>query len=434
MTPDIPRRSMLDLALAVALFGIVTTLAWIQSDALPGFADGHVIRNEGGTLNCTIGWLCDRWFEADFGRLIGSETYRDDYGHFRNNVHPLYSLIVFPMRWAVQLATGASDWATIRLLHAGIAGVLAVLLYALARQRSGSRSLALLATALGCSSSAFLFWAPVPESFALGAISIGLVLLAYPAAWTARVLPWIGLNIVALSITVTNISVSALGSFFRLGALRASLALVVAFVVTFAASVAQERIFPASTFFLVKVQREARYVDPTLNGPRDLRINYAMRAVGMLSDPFIMAGITELPTATHRPHIEVLKPNYLQPTSILAQRPPLPVLVGLACWWALLALGLWHAAGSWRGKDARATDTVVVAALFLAGQFTLHLVYGEMIFTYSLHAIPAVVVLLASLQRTGFARLAMVLMAMALPISLWWNWTMYPKAAAALHG
>jgi hypothetical protein len=94
--------------------------------------------------------------------------------------------------------------------------------------------------------------------------------------------------------------------------------------------------------------------------------------------------------------------RYYQPEAILfTQKAPVSGWAAIIAWLALLVLGI---VGLRDAADVRPLRVALL--LTLAGQFGLHVVYGEETFLYSLHFMPLLVLLAAFAFRTRFRAVA----------------------------
>lgn len=116
----------------------------------------------------------DVWFNADIPRVFSNLTILE-HGHGGTYKHPLFSILLYPIVNGVNVIVD-NIMLSVRIVLSLNAGLFFFLLNHLLRQRVTSlvdRTLILLLT---MSSSAFIFWFSVPETFAFGATTILLSL------------------------------------------------------------------------------------------------------------------------------------------------------------------------------------------------------------------------------------------------------------------
>ena len=168
----------------------------------------------GGVL--TYGWaqqlhpglydFWDFWFQADLPLQYERVTVPVTLVAHESKLHPLFSLVVFPLTQLLRLGLGIGVIEAIRGLVSWLAGAWCGLLYVTLRLMDCRRVEAILLTGLAMTSAAAQFWWPVLETCQFAAFgtlfTLFIVILTEhrPVAWWWYVVA----NILTISFTVTN--------------------------------------------------------------------------------------------------------------------------------------------------------------------------------------------------------------------------------------
>jgi hypothetical protein len=129
----------------------------------------------------------DFWFEGDPPAVASQMTDRFSRNHLRTSHHPLTSLLLFPAERGIQSVLNASAEQAIGLVLATIAALWAGIFFATLRLLRLRPFDAMLFTMLAAVSASVVFWFPVPEAYATGAV--GIVLAITALALSERGLP-----------------------------------------------------------------------------------------------------------------------------------------------------------------------------------------------------------------------------------------------------
>ena len=206
----------------------------------------------------------DYWFESDAPGVADQILDRWSWNHLRTSYHPLFSILVSLPTQILRGAFHLSSQQAVGLVVVAVAtGWIAV--FFLCLRVLGLRRLdAIVFSALAAVSAYAVFWFPVPETFGLGAVSIGLALLV--TAWSERhgsVPTWVYLaaSVATLSFTSTNWMVG-LAMLAVLLSWRRALALAVAdFVLVMGIWYVQWLVFPTSRSpLLLTTPSETNYI------------------------------------------------------------------------------------------------------------------------------------------------------------------------------
>jgi hypothetical protein len=341
----------------------------------------------------------DVWFEGDLPTVFRNLTDRWS-DQSRNANHPLFPLLTTLPVYLLR-AVGVPRAAAVGALIAAVAAIWTMLLYATLRA-SGLRKLdAAVFTFAGISTSAAIFWLPVPESAALASTSILLVLLC--AAWSERGHLRPGAEVTAaaaaLSVTVTHWMAGLLLLFIRHPLRRSTQMAANAFVIVVLLWAVQRAIVPSADFFIGYAGNRRFILQEESGGPT--RVLAALIAHGAVM-----------------PRIDVrIEPKWGPVMTVqhsLVGSGGAMAILATSAWLGLLALG---AAGL-----RRAPRTLRLVTLgTLGGQIALYAVYGEETFLYTLAVMPLLVVIAASSVRTSMRPLALILAGVFIVSATWTN-------------
>ncbi len=352
-------RRWRDLVAACAIAAAVGGSAWVNH----GRIDEGLFTLPAGNV----------WFQADPWRVIQNETLRDS-DHYRDIVHPLYSLLTFPIAAGTQLALDLDPHAAVRLFHTLVAALWAAALYATLRACGRSILEATLFAVLGAASAASLFWLCVPETYALGSITILAAAAAAARREPLAFWPHVALNAATLSVTVTNWMAGILATAARAPLWRGLRAMALAFAIVCVLAVVQKAVFPTSQLFFYGSNEELNYILTEEAGG----VWATLRA--MLFHAMALPEIRTLPGVAEPWRILSVQ------LSTIASGGALTV-VAAAAWATLLGMG---AAALLASKERR---LALVLAGIAAGQLLLHALYGDETFLYSLHLMPVLIVI-----------------------------------------
>ncbi len=322
--------------------------------------------------------LHDQWFSSDTTRVL-SDMFVYDANHYRTKVHPLFVLLTMPLGLLLTKAFGMGQAGASIAINAGVAAAWAAALFATLRSMRLARIDAGLFTAVGLSAASSLFWFTVPETYALGSLSLLLpaLLVARSARAPVSDLALCSASGFSLSVTVTNWMSGVLATVLLRPPVRAVwLGFLTTASVT-AAWAVQRVVWPtAGGHFLRQQGGEADYLFmPILGGPFG-----ALRA--MLAHGVVMPEVQLFENARLTVQPSAMFGGALQSLAVLA-------------WLALLLLGARELA---RG-DGWPRLRLFLAGL-AAGQLLLHMAYGDENFLYSMHtSLP--LVLIAGLSARG---------------------------------
>ncbi len=315
----------------------------------------------------------DIWFQADQPRALGALTDRLSLLHGRDNVHPLYSLIGFPLADALRhLGASALQAGQGIILLCGFGST--SLLYLVLRHMGLPRLSAALGGGAFLVSATYLHWFGLVETYAMSgftAIAASYIVLRRP---TISPRATIVATIISMSMVLTNWTLGIALSATRWPLSRFLRYMLITLVLCVGLSVAQHRIFPQAGEFFRR---------------------YAIEA----EERFVAGGEIK-PVAGQAPHwLECVRG--IMVTSAVAPQPNFDTLpksgkkilnnqhapwssydlfgdVALGAWGLMLALSALTLA-----TGRRVTPTVLALLGFMLGQVVLHIVYGDITFLYA---------------------------------------------------
>jgi hypothetical protein len=322
----------------------------------------------------------DVWFQGDLKRVVDNMVDADS-NHYRTKVHPISSLVLYPLVALIRQVHPGSVVQAATLASGLFAGAWVIAFFSLLRTIGLNRFAATAFAMLAISSASFVFFFGIPELYGPGSLTLILVLLA--AAWmtvhgvSQRLIVAAGAG--SLAITVTNWMAALALAFLFLPKRKAALrcAQMLAIIAVFA--LMQKFFFPsAELFFHGAPSEETNYINQGNAG------SIWQRLAAMFLHPIVMPQVLTQPG----------KPFFWPLLSVQYSMPGSRGLLGVAgllLWLALLAaglLGVRRAPSQWR-------RFLTVLFCTLAGQVALHLVYGEETFLYGLHFLPLILTVAA---------------------------------------
>ena len=334
----------------------------------------------------------DVWFEGNPWRAVGIMSNRWHAEAYVTDRHPLFPLLTFPEVRIGESALHIEPLAATHLLMAVIAGLWVGTLFVLLRLIGCPRLDAALVSVVGASSASAVFWFSMPETYVLGSWTILLALLLVALARHRQVPTWgyFAVNVLTLSVTVTNWMAALLATFTTRPWRRALGITVSAFLAVTLLWGVEKSGFPHAKFFLNQHRTTHYFFQRESGGPLRIVTSFVLHSMVM-------------PRIDREP----LNPQDLQLSKMSVQHSPpgsgsVPGAIATGLWVGLLGLGVWGAA-----RDEQNRPFVRVLGLTLLGQLALHLVYGgEETFLYSLHWLPLLVILAAFGTRTRARGLA----------------------------
>lgn len=338
----------------------------------------------------------DVWFGSDIERTIGNISDRSR--SFRAGVHPLFPLLIYPLVRGTRKLLGTDTIFAIQVVMTLATAVWVSLLAVTFRLIGCQRIDTVLYSLLIVFSAGVMFWTTVPESYLFGSISMTVPIFIVALDRYVSISPYwyILISAFSLSITTTNWMAGIFATWVTHAKKQAVVLIGKTFLLVSGLWIFQKQIFYQAQFFLASdvIQEELKYVSPQASGG-PLRV-----ISGFIFHPMVMPKMTTI--ASNRGLDEW--PLITVQTSNLGSSGWVGTVATMV-WAALLLLGFWSLFSKQVDSKLR-----LFILLTLAGQMTLHLVYGEETFLYALHFLPFLITVVAVSSLT---RLRMVSLALA---------------------
>lgn len=362
----------------------------------------------------------DVWFGSDIPTVFGNMTsIQSDNG--RNNKHPLFPLIFFPIVFGLGKIFNLDPVAAARLVTALIAGIWLGALYVLFRLMRCPRLDASIFSLLGGVSSAAVFWFVVPESFSSGSLSLLLPLILLPLAEIQKVSPvwYVLLSGFSLSITITNWMSGLLTTIVSFRPKKAAQITILTFAIVNVLWILQRIVFTNAGFpFSPKTFiGEKKFI----SGPES---NSVLSAISSFFYQTIVMPAIEFEKSLNRPDWVTLTTNTLTPGS-----GGIWGTVAVISWTGLLIIGIWSFFTTKKQSKLR-----IVLGLIIVGQLLLHSIYGASeTFIYSLHFAPLLLILVAFSSLSRLRIVALVLAGLVVVSAGINNRSQFDRAIATLQ-
>lgn len=367
--------------------------------------------------------IMDTYFDADNPRVFGAMTDPAHMGHYRTSVHPLFSILFTPpMQLLVGL--GFDAFSVGRGMMAACGAATASLFLLTLRAVGLPGFAAALFTAVLLSSATYLHWFSVIETYAPAALSVAAMLFVLSGTRHFRPWLWVIASIATLSMTVTNWTLALAAAVVRLGLSRALRVSAAALGLAMVLAIGQKMLYPTAGLFFnpLSLMREAEWTQvyaeakgtgswAPLANARSFFVTSAVAPAPLISE-------VGAPTGQSRGKVVSNQASALSSYGLVGW-------VAAASWIMLLVAGAW---GAWIDRERRAVALAI--GLYLAGQFCLHLVYGEITFLYSAHFFPAMALLAAFGWHTRMRRVAVGAAAVFVVAGGLSNWTQFQAAVA----
>jgi hypothetical protein len=361
----------LEMGIVFALLLIAGTLVWNTAARF----DSRFFQDPAGN---------DVWFEADLPTVSDRILHRWS-DQSRNARHPLFPLMATLPVNAAKAVLGEQPAS--RLFIVLVAAVWVAALYVLLRAVTPGRIDALVFTTLGCVSAAAMFWLPVPETYALGSVSViaALALCAWDPPGRAGATAYVIAAAFSLSVTTTN-WVSGLAAIFSRKPPRTALQLAANSLTLVVLLWGLQHMLFSSAAFFIGEGAQTRFVLPHgLAG-----IAQSLRAV--LFHSMVMPAIAIVPEQKWGTIMSV-QDSAVGSGGAMA-------IAATVLWAMLLGLGAWTLA-------TRASSIRLPLLLALGGHLLVYAIYGEETFLYTLHIAPLLVCVAALATNTRLRMVAL---------------------------
>ncbi len=357
-------------------------------------------------------WNEDLWFESDISRIYLIMTDRLNEVHENSYRHPLFSIIAYPTMQAMTSILGIGPPRALRLIVASSAALWIVCLYGVMRLIGCKKFDATVFSVLAASSASSIFWFSVPETFAMGSISL-MVALAFIAFSRFKKINWIWyvlLNIFTLSITVTNWMAGLTVTYIKLPFRKFIVTSALALTVVLCIWLIQAAIFPYAHQL---IPNESGYILTVTAGSVLNSLN-AIFAHSMIAPALllILHGDSKL--------ILSIQAASLGSGSVYGA-------IALIPWALLLCLSV-------RSFFVANIDSSFRLSLLiiLVGQALLHIIYGPETFLYSLHFLPLLIIFASLTTLTRYRKIALTLALLLIPLAVMNNGELFIKSGVCL--
>lgn len=352
----------------------------------------------------------DLWFQGDSPRAFANMTNMLENRWSRDDLHPLFRVVTYPLTAAIAGILGLSPLEAVRVVISTVAALWAAGFYGVLRVMRLGRLEALMFSLVLISSSAFIFWAGLPETFPFGSLSLILSLGLVAAAEWRRVHP--GLFVVNNLLTVGFVPTSALAG------MAATL-----LQHTWKKSLGILAVSAGALFGLWQVHKAFFPVDHASS--QDLFLDQAGGPLQILGSLFghtlVMPEIKLILTGDSTPdYIWRMTTQFSVPGSggVLAA-------IALAAGLGMLALGAWSAL-TMRGLVKLRWLLAIVGLGFVGA----HVIFGDETFLYSLQFAPLLVLLAAFSAMGPMRRWGMALAVLFVFSAGTHNVTQFQRASA----
>jgi hypothetical protein len=355
----------------------------------------------------------DVWYGSDIKR-VAANMFRRDVWLGRAGAHPIFGLLIFPPTRLLGLQLGPNFLLAIKLVIAFFAATSVVFVFALARVLLKNMFLALLTTLFMLSSATFIFWSAVPESFIFGSAAISATFF-FSIAVNLSPRAHVPLHVLTLAFTITNWLAAILASLSQFRISSVMVICLAGLVIVAVLALIQRAIFIDSPLFFLEPTTEWDRHYMSLPSFENIPL-YGQRTLN-----FLFATIV-----APEPSINLDRRSFIGNALIQSSLNYSPVgWIGIASWLVIFGAGLVKAFFI----SSRRQFLIVVGG-FSIFQLALHIVYGDEPFLYSMHFLPALV-LIGCLSLIGRYRWYFAaLMSVAIACNLVNNYGRFVEAVA----
>lgn len=313
------------------------------------------------------------WFGADINRVFSNIANYDSINLVRAHLHPIFSLLIFPIVQFLKFF-GISSLGAAYFLVSLSGALVSSLIYITLRYQAIPILSCLLGSFVFLCSGAFIFWWSVIETFPIGAATISIVFVMLSMKIRTKWI-WILGTALTLSMTITNWIVGILGAAFTFNRIKAIKILSIGFVSVLLLYIVQSFVFLDSKPSDPRAEFVAESV--YLQGPKSTAelpqyfLKYTARTIDFLTSPAVVR--------RSKINVNIKQSNF---------ELDLVRLVSTSCWLLLFFVGLRKVL-----RSAKKSTFTKVLLSFVLFQFLLHLFYGDNPFLYSAHYFPALIII-----------------------------------------
>lgn len=337
------------------------------------------------------------WFDADVPRYICQAVDRFANDHWRNKVHPLFSLLTYPLPNALKFL-GIDIISAVRLQLSLVVAVGSLFLFLTLQRLQITIIDSFLLIAIALSGATSLTWFSIPESYAFSFCAFCIILFLSASNIEKRQgsRKWIGAIALTFSVTVTNIAVAVWATLQSFGLRRALVFMMTSLVAVFVLALAQRFLFPSSGIF---------FIPSMVQGESSFLVDFSLERLRQVLALFFIGSVV-FPDV--RLIDEVNRDAFLTVQHATWGRDSLLPIISITLLSGLLLAGLLTMSSKvFHSIKARRIGVLLIPSrspldrLFftVAGSIfflvTLHLFYGTETFVYSGSFLPFLVLVLA---------------------------------------
>lgn len=354
-------------------------------------------------------YFMDHFFGADVWRVMENLKDSADVTHYRDKVHPYFSLFAVTISKLGGLTSiaGAEFF-----IYRVVFGSLGCFLFWLFIYRESSVLISFSCLALLLSTMAVRVWSALPETFIFGFFTLMLAINLI----RQKANP-IAVFVVTFSGTITNAFMGVL-YFWRNSKFDEDLIkkLGILVVVLGILSVLQKNIYPTSvSLFSFFWLNEGGYLGQSLS-------NIPFRAFDFIYSGFVLPS----PETAIKPitSYELWRIFFEGGFTIIELRQTGFVLLSISLITLLLFYSLYAFLKKRENDDSR-----LIIIYFIAYQFVLHLVYGDTPFLYSYHFLPLLIIyMVLNLPKNIITPIMIILLSASLQEANFGNWARFSQA------
>jgi len=390
----------LDIAVGLALAVVTGVLVWLLS--MP--------------MRFTLTHL-DVWFDTDSLFIYEVMTDRWSDHHDRNNLHPIFGLITFPLAFAQRRLLGIDNYTAALVLLIAMGSAWTASLYATLRLMKRPIAAAVTFTALAVATTGGVLFLGIFERHIAGSVTILLCVAAF-VAYERGMISGKWLTVAAagtLGVTITNFMVGVAALFLAFGYRKGLQASINAFFAITMVSVIPLFLFPKSPAFLNF--RDLPFSSTLMDiagTPAQKTAAFWLHAV-VLPKP-----IVETKPAPH----EGTRHLSLQRAGIGNHGPIGYTTLGL--WFVLLALGI---SQTYRRLPIEKVDILLGSGVL--GHFLLFLFFGSETVLYAPSYVPLILLIVSRVLTSSGKRAAFVISLAFLGLLAWNNIQQFLLSVAA---
>jgi hypothetical protein len=327
----------------------------------------------------------DLWFSADQPRVLGNLVDPAYWDH-RSYIHPLFKLAFYPLT-KLLISTGLDSIRAAQTLVAASVSLAVPLFYAGLRGMRLPIAAALLFSACLFAGAALLHWAALTETYPFAFFSLS-AMFAILTCTRSKVLFLLG-SLFTLTVTITNWSFGIAAAFFKLR-FRSFLVVVgLTFFIAIALGYFQHAAFKDAKLLMffnpANLSLESQWTQPALEKSGMLQWD----PIANMRSLLIYSAVAPPPEQINR------SDSWHQYRAVDNQSVPLtrfgPLSAAAAVAWSVMVIvGVWGGIGYQPGRRE-----FLALTTFVLGQMALHLIYGDVVFLYSLHVFPVLLAIAA---------------------------------------